>query len=86
VRVPGIIKCTVGSLLTIVALDVYSYRMHELLVSLALFSAVFLLVVLSTLSTVLLCWAGKQLASRALGASRRVIAYSRGIISAHAKP
>jgi hypothetical protein len=79
------IKCSSGAGVTIVALDLYSYYVHELLVSLALFTAVFLVLALATFAAVLLWWASEQLANRSGPTSRKVIAFSRRVIAAHAR-
>lgn len=78
-------KCTCGLALTIVALDLHSYYVRELLVSMALFSVAFLFLALLILTAVLLWWASEQLADKSGPASRKMIAYSRRLIAAHAK-
>jgi hypothetical protein len=83
---PNIIKCTGGIVLTLAGLDLYSYHVRELLVSLALFSVVFLLLSLVVLTAILLWWASEQLASKTGPASRRVIAFSRRLIAIYARP
>ncbi|HMD06425.1 MAG TPA: hypothetical protein VKH63_02760 [Candidatus Acidoferrum sp.] len=83
---PNIIKCTGGIVLTLVGIDLYSYHVRELLVSLALFSVVFLLLALVVLAAILLWWASEQLASKTGPASRRVIAFSRRLIATYARP
>jgi hypothetical protein len=82
----NIIKCSGGAGISIVALDLYSYYVHELLVSLVLFTAVFLVLALATFAAVLLWWASEQLANRSGPASRKFIAFSRRLIAAHARP
>ena len=77
---------TCGLAVMIVALDLHSYYVRELLVSLALFCMAFLFLALLVLAAVLLWWASEQLADRSGPASRRVIAYSRRLIAAYAKP
>jgi len=79
------IKYASGAGITIVALDLYSYYVHELLVSLALFTAVFLVLALATFAAVLLWWVSEQLANRSGPTSRKVIAFSRRLIAAHAR-
>jgi len=81
----NIIKCTCAAGITISALDLYSYYVHELLVSLVLFTAVFLVLALATFAAVFLWWASEQLANRSGPASRRVIAFSRRLIAAYAR-
>ena len=82
----NIFKCAGGAGITIVALDLYSYYVHELLVSLVLFTAVFLVLALAAFAAVLLWWASEQLANRSGPASRKVIAFSRRLIAAYARP
>ena len=77
---------TCGLAVMIVALDLHSYYVRELLVSLALFCMAFLFLVLLVLAAVLLWWASEQLADRSGPASRKVIAYSRRLIATYAKP
>jgi hypothetical protein len=86
VRRPNIIKCLCGLIATIVGLNLYSYFVRELLVSLALFSVAFLVLTLITLAAVLLWWASEELANRFGPASRWVIALSRRLIAAYARP
>jgi hypothetical protein len=81
----NIVKCTCGMGITIVILDLYSYYVHELLVSLALFTCVFLVLALATFCAIFLWWAGEQLLDRRGPASRRVIAFSRRVIAAYTK-
>jgi hypothetical protein len=83
---PASIICTCGVIVTIAGLDLYSYVVQELLVSLAVFSVAFLVLTLTALAAVLLWWASEQMASRTRPASRRVIAFSRRLIAAYAKP
>jgi hypothetical protein len=80
------IKWTCGIVLVLVGLDLYSYYVHELLVSLALFSIAFLLLALIVLAAILLWWASVMLASKTGPASRRVIAFSRRLIATYARP
>lgn len=70
----------------IVALDLHSYYVRELLVSLALFCMAFLFLALLVFAAVFLWWASEQLADRSGPASRKVIAYSRRLIATYAKP
>ena len=51
------IKWTCAIVLALVGLDLYSYYVHELLVSLALFSIAFFLLALIVLVAILLWWA-----------------------------
>jgi hypothetical protein len=71
---------------TIVALDLHSYYVSELLVSLALFSVGFLLLAVLVFAAVFLWWGSERLASRAGPASRKVIPLSRRLIAGYAKP
>jgi hypothetical protein len=80
-RRPNIIKCTFGIVLTLVGLELYSHHVRELLVSLALFSVVFLLLALVVLAAILLWWASEQVVSKTGPASRRVIEFSRRLIA-----
>ncbi|HXJ06757.1 MAG TPA: hypothetical protein VNH65_16765 [Candidatus Acidoferrum sp.] len=77
---------TCGLAAMIVLFDQHSYYVRELLVSLALFSVGFLFLALLVFAAVLLWWASEQLADRSRPASRKVIAYSRRLIAANAKP
>jgi hypothetical protein len=77
---------TCGLAFVIVALDLHSYYVQELLFSLALFSMAFLFLALLVLAAVLLWWASEQLADRSGPASRKVIAFSRRLIATYAKP
>lgn len=77
---------TCGLAVIIVVLDLHSYYVRELLVSLALFCMAFLFLALLVLAAVLLWWASEQLADRSGPASRKVIAYSRRLIATYAKP
>jgi hypothetical protein len=80
------IKCTCGLIVTTIGLDLYSYHVHELLVSLAVFTVAYLVLALTALAAVFLWWSGEQLANRTGPASRRVIAFSRRLIAAYARP
>jgi hypothetical protein len=82
----NVVKCTCGLGITIAVLDFYSYYVHELLFSLALFTAVFLILALATFAAVFLWWASEQLLDKTGPASRRVIAFSRRVIAAYARP
>lgn len=80
------IKCICGLVVTTTGLELYSYHVRELLVSLALFTVAYLILALTTLAAVLLWWASEQLANRTGPASRRVVAFSRRLMSAAARP
>jgi hypothetical protein len=75
-----------GLVATLVALDLYSYFVRELLVSLALFTVAFLFLALPTLAAILLWWASEQLADRSRPASRKAIAFSRRLLAAYVRP
>lgn len=80
------IKCICGLVVTATGLVLYSYHVRELLVSLALFTVAYLILALTVLAAVLLWWASEQLANRTGPASRRVVALSRRLIAAYARP
>jgi len=80
-----IIECTCGLVLTLVRLELYSYHVRELLVSLALFSVLFLLLALVVLAAILLWWASEQIVSKTGPTSRRVIEFSRRLIASYAR-
>jgi hypothetical protein len=82
----NIIKYTSGLVVTIAGLNRYSYYVHELLVSLALFTLVFLILALAAFAAVFLWWASEQLANKSGPASRKVIVFSRRLIAAYARP
>jgi hypothetical protein len=83
---PKIIERTCILVVASIALILYSYHVRELLASLALFTAAFLVLALAALAFVLLWWASEQLASRSGPASRKVIEYSRRVIATYGKP
>lgn len=80
------IKCICGLVVTATGLELFSYHVRELLVSLALFTVAYLILALTVLAAVLLWWASEQLANRTGPASRRVVALSRRLIAAYARP
>jgi hypothetical protein len=84
-RRQNIVKCVSGIVVAVVGLDAYSYYVHELLVSLALFTVVFFILALAAFAAVLLWWVGEQLAHSSGPASRKVIAFSRRLIAAYAR-
>jgi hypothetical protein len=86
VGLPNTIKCTSGVIVTLSGLDLYSYFVRELLVSLAVFTVAFLVLTLTALAAVFLWWTSEQVANRTGPASRRVIAFSRRLMAAYAKP
>jgi len=77
---------TCGLIVTIVGLGLYSYYTRELLAALTLFSVAFLFLALAGLGALLVWSASVQMAIWARPASRNVIAYSRRLIAAYAKP
>ena len=85
-RALKISECACGLAVTLLGLGFSSFYMRELLVSLALFSVAFLLLALIVLAAILLWWASEQIASKTGPASRRVIAFSRRLIAAYARP
>ena len=67
-------------------LGLYSYYVRELLASLALFSAAFFFLGLVVLGVFLACCASIQVTNWIRPGSRSVIAFSRRLITAYAKP
>jgi hypothetical protein len=76
--------CGIGAV--IVGLGLYSYYVRELLASLLLFSAVFFFLGLVAAGMFFIWSASEQLAIWTVPASRNVIAFSRRLIAAHARP
>jgi hypothetical protein len=77
---------TCGLIVTIVGLGLYSYYVRELLAALTLFSVGFFFLALVALGALLIWCASVQVAIWAGPASRNVIAYSRRLIAAYARP
>lgn len=77
---------TCGLIMTIVGLGLYSYYVRELLAALTLFSMAFFLLVLVGLGALLVWCASVQVAIWARPASRCMIAFSRRLIAAYARP
>jgi hypothetical protein len=77
---------TCGLLVTIVGLGLYSYYVRELMAALTLFSVAFFFLALVGLGALLVWTASVQVAIWARPASRNVIAFSRRLIAAYAKP
>ena len=75
-----------GLIVTIVGLGLYSYYVRELMAALTLFSVAFFLLALAGLGGLLAWSASVQLAIWARPASRNMIAFSRRLIAAYAKP
>ena len=78
---PKIIKRTCVLIAASLALILYSYHLRELLISLALFTAAFLVLAAAALAAVFLWWASEELADRWGLVSRKVIAFSRRLIA-----
>ena len=77
---------TCGLIVTIVGLGLYSYYVRELLAALTLFSVAFFLLALVALGALLVWSASVQAAIWARPASRSMIAFSRRLIAAYARP
>jgi hypothetical protein len=77
---------TCGLIVTIVGLGLYSYYVRELLAALTLFSVGFFLLALVGLGMLLVWCASVQLAIWAKPVSHHVIAFSRRMIAAYARP
>jgi len=71
--------------IVVAGFDLYSYHVHELLVSLALFSVAFLLLAITLVAAVLLWWASEQLANKSGPHLAKLIAFSRRLMAAYAK-
>src|SRR5579872_444688 len=78
--------CTCGLIVTIVGLGLYSYYVRELLTALTIFSVIFAVLALPTLSALLIWYASVQVAAWAKPASLSVIAYSRRRIAPYVHP
>lgn len=70
----------------IVGLGLYSYYVRELLASLALFIGAFFLLSLAIAGVFLLWYAGVQAVVWTRPASRNMIAFSRRLVAAYARP
>jgi len=77
---------TCGLIVTIVGLGLYSYYVRELLTVLTIFSVVFAVVALPTVSALLIWYTSVQVAAWAKPASISVIAYSRRRIAPYMHP
>jgi hypothetical protein len=75
-----------GLIVTIVGLGLYSYYVRELLAALTLFSVAFFFLALVGLGALLVWCASVQVAILAGPASRSMIAFSRRLIAAYARP
>ena len=72
--------------MTIMGLGLYSYYFRELMAALTLFSVAFFFLVLVVLGALLAWSVSVQVAIRAWPASRSMVAFSRRLIAAHARP
>jgi hypothetical protein len=77
---------TSGLVVTIVGLGLYSYYVRELLAALTIFSVAFFFLALVVLGALLVWCASVQVAIWARPASRSMIAFSRRLIAAYARP
>jgi hypothetical protein len=84
-REPKVRDYTCGLAVTIVGLGLYSYRVRELMASLILFSVAFFFLALVVLGAILVWCASKQVAIWTPPLSRKVIAFSRRLITAYAR-
>ena len=75
-----------GLIVTIVGLALYSYYVRELLAALTIFSVAFFFLALVGLGALLVWCASVQVALWAMPASRSLIAFSRRVIAAYARP
>ena len=80
------VEYSYGLGLMIVWLGLYSYYVRELLASFALFTGAFFLVALAALGVFLIWWTCKKVATWTPSVSRNMIALSRRLIAAYAKP
>jgi hypothetical protein len=77
---------TSGLIVTILGLGLYSYYVRELLAALTIFSLAFFFLALVVLGALLVWCASVQVAVWVRPASRNVIAFSRRLIAAYARP
>lgn len=77
---------TCGLILTAVGLGLYSYYLRELLAASTLISVAFLFLLFATIGGLLVWSASVQLALWARPASQNVLAVSRRLIAAYARP
>jgi len=77
---------TCGLIVTIVGLGLYSYYVRELTAALTLFSVAFFVLALVGLGGLLVWCVSVQVAIWARPASRNVIAFSRRLLTAYARP
>jgi hypothetical protein len=78
--------CTCGLLVTIVGLGLYSYYVRELVAALTLFSIAFFSLAVIGLAALLVWCASVHAAVWARPGSRNLIAFSRRLIAAYARP
>lgn len=78
--------CMCGLIVMVVGLGLYSYYVRELLAALTLFSMAFFFLALVALGALLVWSASVQVAIWAGPASRSMIAFSRRLIAAYARP
>jgi hypothetical protein len=71
---------------TIMGLGLYSYYFRELMAALTLFSVAFFFLVLVVLGALLAWSVSVQVAIRAWPVSRSMVAFSRRLIAAYARP
>jgi hypothetical protein len=81
-----VIEYTCGFSSLIVGFGLYSYYVRELLASLALFTGAFFLLGLAVAGGFLLWYAGVQAVVWTRPASRNMIAFTRRLVAAYAKP
>ena len=77
---------TYGLIVTIVGFGLYSYYVRELLAALTLFSVAFFFLALVGLGALLVWYAGVQVAIWTTPAKRGMVAFSRRLIAAYARP
>lgn len=77
---------TCGLIVTTLGLGLYSYYVRELLAALTIFSVAFFFLALLGLGALLIWSAGVQVAIWAMPASRNIVAFSRRVIAAYARP
>lgn len=80
------IDFTCGLSVVIVGLGLYSYYVRELLVSLLLFGAAFFVLSMAVLGALLIWCGGEYVAIWSRPASRNVLALSRRLMTAYARP
>ena len=81
-----VIEYTCGLSAVVVGLSLYSYSVRELLASLALFTGAFFLLGLAVVGVFLFGWAALQATLWTGPATRNMIAFSRRLVTACARP